>query len=56
MKLYRLIAFVAALAITLLVASFPAFMLTAAAETRGSMARVEHRLAVTFSSFADPRA
>jgi hypothetical protein len=56
MKLYRLVAFLAALAITLFVASLPALMLTGTTETHDSLVRVEHRLATTLSSFANARA
>jgi hypothetical protein len=56
MKLYRPIAFVAALAITLLLASLPVLKLSGALGAHGVLKRAEHQLAAAISSFTSGKA
>lgn len=56
MKLYRLFALVAALAITLLLASLPVLKLSGALGAHGVLRRAEHQLGAAISSFASESA
>ncbi len=56
MKLYRFIAFVAALAITLLLASIPVLKLSGALGAHGVLRRAEHQLAAVIASVASAEA